>query len=302
MSNTDTFLDAYSECRLCPRNCGVNRLVDSKGGAGIPLQTNKLGYCKESSELRIASASLHMGEEPPVTGRRGSGTVFLTGCGLGCLFCQNWDISHAGVGRIYSEKELVDTFLNLQKAGAENINLVTPTHAAPALASCIIAAKKKGLSIPVLWNSSAYENVETLSMLEGLIDIWLPDLKTLDSSISDKYFNAPDYPQAAEKAILYMLKNSELRFNSKGVIQSGVIIRHLALPGHMDSSRQVLQWFAENAKGKAMFSLMTQYRPIQRNISKYCPGRHISHEESADLKKWLEEFQIKDGFFQGRAL
>jgi putative pyruvate formate lyase activating enzyme len=305
MSNNNALMQAaykqaYSDCRLCPRNCGVNRLackpLASKRLAG------KLGYCKESSQLRIASASLHWGEEPPITGKGGSGTIFITGCNLGCLFCQNWDISISGRGRSISEKELVETFLNLQKTGAENINLVTPTHAAPALLNGITTARKKGLSIPVLWNSAAYESVETLSMLEGNIDIWLPDLKTLDSSISDKYFNAPDYPETAEKAILYMLKHSELRLNHRGVILSGVVIRHLALPGHLDASREVLQWFAKHARNRALLSLLTQYTPNHRVYSKNCPSRYISREETETLRSWVKEFKIENGFFQGRSL
>jgi putative pyruvate formate lyase activating enzyme len=286
----NALVQAYSDCRLCPRNCGVNRNL------------GELGYCKENSQLRISSADLHFGEEPPITGKGGSGTIFITGCNLGCLFCQNWDISISGKGRIISEKELTETFLRLQRAGAENINLVTPTHATPVLINGLIAARKKGLSIPALWNSSAYENAETLSMFEGSIDIWLPDLKTLDSSISDKYFNAPDYPEAAEKAVLYMLDNSELRYNSKGALLSGVVIRHLALPGHMDASRKVLQWFAKHARNRALLSLLTQYTPNHRVYSKNCPGRYISREESADLLRWVKELKIENGFFQGRNL
>jgi putative pyruvate formate lyase activating enzyme len=289
MGNSE-LTQAYSDCRLCPRNCGVNRLED------------KLGYCKESDQLRIASASLHFGEEPPITGRGGSGTIFVTGCNLGCLFCQNWDISISGRGRHVSDKELVDIFLNLQKSGAENINLVTPTHVTPALINGLTAARKKGVSIPALWNSSAYEYVETLSMFEGKIDIWLPDLKTLDASISGKYFNAPDYPEAAEKAILYMLNNSELRLNHRGAILSGVVIRHLALPGHLDASREVLQWFAKHARNRAMLSLLTQYTPNHRVYSQNCPSRHISREETEALRRWVKELKIENGFFQGRKL
>ena len=294
MKNQSEAFKAYSNCCLCPRNCRVNRLI------------GELGYCKESVDLRISSASLHFGEEPPVTGRGGSGTIFITGCNLGCNFCQNWDISLLGRGRSISEDDLVVTFLDLQRAGAENINLVTPTHAGPALVSAIKAARKKGLSIPTLWNSSAYESEETLNLLEGIIDIWLPDLKTLDPSISSQYLNAPDYPEAAKKAILFMLEQSELRFDSKNTIRSGVIIRHLALPGHMEASREVLRWFAQHAKGRAMISLLTQYRPPHRSGSKSSygnsPGRYISKEENEMLRKWLEEFDIKDGFFQGRSL
>jgi putative pyruvate formate lyase activating enzyme len=283
----EKIIQAYSECCLCPRNCGVNRL---KG---------ELGYCKENSQLRISSASLHHGEEAPISGRNGSGTVFITGCNLGCLFCQNWDISLLGNGRNIDENGLVRIFLDLQSKRAENINLVTPTHAAPALAAGINAARKKGLNIPLVWNTSAYENIEIYSMFEKPIDIWLPDLKTLDSSIAEKYFNAPDYPQTAHNAILYMIENSKLdidKFNGK--IYSGVIIRHLALPGHLDASREVIQWFAEHANGRAILSLLTQYTPVNR-YSKDCPARRISMDEVNTLGKWLKEFRIDKVFFQG---
>ena len=290
MDSNTAALHAYSDCRLCPRSCGVNRLA------------GELGYCRENSQLRISSASLHMGEEPCVTGRRGSGTIFITGCNLGCNFCQNWDISLLGRGQPIDENGLVNKFLYLQKAGAENINLVTSTHVTPALVGGIKAARKKGLSIPILWNSSAYESDETFALLEGLIDIWLPDLKTLDSSISEKYLNARDYPETAEKAILHMLQESELRVNSRGIISSGVIIRHLVLPGHLEASRQVLLWFSEHARGRALLSLLTQYSPPLRQNSKSCPGRRISREENDAVRSWIDEFKIKDGYFQGHAL
>ncbi|MCL1991897.1 MAG: radical SAM protein [Spirochaetes bacterium] len=303
-----SFEKAYSNCRLCPRRCGVNRLDRGDGAGGIAGDFGGYndGFCRESSRLRIASASLHNGEEPPVSGSGGSGTVFISGCNLGCLFCQNWDISIGGAGYAVSEAELVNTFLVLERTGAENINLVTPTHAAPFLARCIVAARDRGLSLPVLWNSSAYETVETLGMMEGLVDIWMPDLKTLDSTVAFDYFKAADYPAYAERAILYMLEGSQLTYSREGTILSGVIIRHLVLPGHLEASRRVLEWFARHAKGRAVLSLLTQYSPPRRAARNAAgidlPRGRVSREDEVTLAQWLEELKIEDGFFQGRPL
>ncbi|MDR1411817.1 MAG: radical SAM protein, partial [Spirochaetaceae bacterium] len=185
---------AYEHCRLCPRRCGADR-------------RSAPGFCGETSELRLASASIHRGEEPPITGSGGSGTVFITGCNLGCVFCQNRQISRAEMGRAVSAGEFAAICLALEKKGAGNINLVTGSHAVPALAEGIRAAREQGLSVPVLWNSSAYESPETLALLAGTVDVYLPDLKTLDREIARRFFRAPDYPEQAAAAILYMLES-----------------------------------------------------------------------------------------------
>ena len=227
----------YEKCQACPRQCGVNR------------EEGQLGFCKEPADLRIAFAGLHFGEEPLVTVFGGSGTIFFTGCTLRCVFCQNYQISQDGLGRAVSEKEFVDICLKLQAKGAENINLVTGSHHIPKIAQFIRAAKDAGVSIPFCWNSSAYESVEMLELLKGLVTIWLPDLKTLSSPLSEKLFAAPDYPEVAKKAIKWMIDNNPLQIqsipepkNAKPVewaepgqnrdkMTSGVIIRHLFLPG-----------------------------------------------------------------------
>ncbi|MDR2493834.1 MAG: radical SAM protein, partial [Spirochaetaceae bacterium] len=175
----------YEQCGLCPRKCGVNRLAGARG------------YCGETSELRVAAAVIHRGEEPPVTGRGGSGAVFVTGCGLRCVFCQNRQISRGSAGRAVTPDEFAGICLDLQSRGAENINIVTGTHAAPAIAESLRRARDRGLRIPTLWNSSAYESPETLSLLEDVMDGYLPDLKTLDAEVGRRLFNAPDYPEAA---------------------------------------------------------------------------------------------------------
>ncbi|MCL2764317.1 MAG: radical SAM protein [Treponema sp.] len=270
--------DLYKNCCLCPRSCGADRL------------SGKKGYCQESAQLRIASADLHFGEEKPITGKGGSGTIFISGCSLGCIFCQNHDISqgHPSFGSVISASDFSDICLKLELRGAENINIVTGSHAVPAIAEGIIKAKKSGLQLPLIWNSSAYETLEALELLKGNIDIFLPDLKTLDSSIAHNLFNASDYPQTAAAAILKMADMSDR-----------IIIRHLILPGYMDSTRAVLQWISENVKDRATLSLMSQYYPAGKNpYAKHMPKRRLTKDEYDMSLSWLKEFGIKDALVQ----
>ena len=300
----------YTNCRLCPRNCGVDRLA------------GQVGRCGENAALRLAFAGLHMGEEPPLSGKGGSGTIFVSGCNVGCAFCQNWQISagepsfaaarSAGgangasrpaaktaggsptiqrLGRAVSTEEFAAICLALQEKGAENVNIVTGSHAVPAIVLGLRAAKAGGLAIPVLWNSSGYESVAALELLNGLVDTWLPDLKTLDSGLAARFFNAPDYPQIAAAAIVWMMHNRP----------HGVIVRHLILPGCLESTRSVLRWFAENAAGKALLSLMSQYTPMGTGGPGSKNGgqeRFVSRQEYETVLGWLGEFGIEDGFCQ----
>ena len=334
-------MSPYKNCMLCPRHCGVDR------------EAGQVGYCKESSDLRIAFAGIHRGEEPPVTGAGGSGTIFISGCNLGCAFCQNYQISQKGMGRIVSTKEFAEICLALDEKGAENINIVTGSHTAPAIALGIRAARKQGLKIPVLWNSSGYDGKETLEILKDVVDVYLPDLKTLDPAVAARFFNAPDYPERATAAILKMMEYRELNFGSgrksaasvstftpaylvelptmgaivHETLVSGVMIRHLVLPGYLESTYQVLRWFSENCmgetrgetqgktrgkargngsgnsrgNGKALLSLMTQYTPVQtgsQGTEREIPGSYISEKEYEAVLSMLEEFGIDDGYCQ----
>jgi putative pyruvate formate lyase activating enzyme len=286
--------DYYRKCVLCPRLCGANRRAGFRG------------FCGETAELRVASASIHRGEEPPLTGAGGSGTIFITGCNLGCAFCQNYQISQgkgASLGRALDTGEFAAICLALQDEGAENINLVTGSHAAPAIAAGISAAREQGLSLPVLWNSSGYEGAASLAILKDFVDVYLPDLKTLDSSLAGRFFNAPDYPEHAAAAILNMMEYRKLEYapgRPGDVLRSGVMIRHLVLPGFLEATKEVLRWFMEHCRGRALLSVMTQYTPVWREGFRDggSPSRQVSPREYETVLGWLTEFGIEDGFCQ----
>jgi putative pyruvate formate lyase activating enzyme len=284
-------------------------------------RTCRQGFCGETADLRLAAASIHRGEEPPVTGRGGSGTIFVSGCGLGCVFCQNYQISgksrisqkvnfseFAAMGRLTGTEEFARIGLTLEAKGAENINIVTGSHAIPVIAAGIDAAREAGLAIPVLWNSSAYESPDALELLEGRIDGWLPDLKTLDPALANRFFRAPDYPDAARAALLKMLETGarvgtgapagSREASSPGLGVPLFIIRHLVLPGFLDSTRQVLRWFADHAAGRAQLSLMTQYTPVKASGAAGGPDRYLGRDEYNRVLDWLEEFGIEEGFCQ----
>jgi len=258
------------------------------------------GFCGETADLRLAFAGIHKGEEPPITGAGGSGTIFVSGCNLGCSFCQNHQLSKGkpiskdSIGRVVSQEEFAEICFALGKRGAENINIVTGSHAAPALALGITASRKKGLSIPVLWNSSGYDGMESLEVLRDVVDVYLPDLKTLDSNFAKKFFNAANYPEHAKAAILKMMQYRELRLDE--TMLSGVMVRHLVIPGFLENTRQVLAWFAEHCKGRVLLSLMTQYTPVGTDPA--IPGRYISEDEYEAVLSMLDEFGIDDGFCQ----
>jgi len=282
MTEKEEIEGRLSCCKICPRSCGANRLAGERG------------LCGEGAEIRLASASIHMGEEPPVTGKGGSGTVFISGCALRCVFCQNYQISQGAgdgtppLGRAVDSEEFTAITLALQERGAENINLVTGSHFTPVLVSRIRAAKKAGLRLPVLWNSSAYETEESIASLDGVVDMFLPDLKTLDPGVAQKFFNCGDYPGYAVRAIKKML---ELK-------PGNVIIRHLVLPGCPASTYAVLKWFRENAAGRAQLSLMTQFTPVRMPRGLAAPDRFLNREEYEAALSALSGLGIEDGWYQ----
>ena len=282
------YFSEYDLCILCPRNCQVNRNIGQKG------------FCKQDANLYVAWAGLHFGEEPPITARGGSGTIFITGCNLACVFCQNYQISQDGMGIAVTPDVFADICLALKKNGAENINIVTGSHHTLPILEGIKLAKKKGLCLPILWNTSSYEKNIEITRLSSNVDIWLPDLKTFDSSFSFQLFNAKDYPQIATDAILSMVSYSPLLYatDKKEKLISGVIVRHLALPNRMKDTENIIRWFSKNLKDKALLSIMTQYTPIKRKDESKAPSRYISNEEDYNLRGLLSKYDVEEGFYQ----
>ncbi|MEL3907675.1 MAG: radical SAM protein [Treponemataceae bacterium] len=292
----DSVRSWYSACRICPHACGVNRY-------------KRKGFCGEDAQLRLAWAGLHFGEEPVLTAKGGSGVIFVTGCNLQCSFCQNYQISQEGLGRVVGETEFVEIALALQEAGAENINIVTGTHHAILLAYYIERAKAQGLKLPIVWNTSSYESQAIIRKLSKTVDIWLADIKTFSFKTAVGLFNTPDYVEVAKLAIETMAEQTKLRFENaensnteKAKLVSGLIVRHLALPDNLDDSYNLLKWFSEKLKNKSLLSLMTQYTPVEKN-KKNCTikafeNRLLNKNENETLRKFLENLEIDNGFYQ----
>lgn len=281
---------AYSKCTLCPRSCRVDRTAGERG------------FCGETAETRAAAALLHFGEEPPVSGEGGSGTVFFTGCTLKCSFCQNRQLSSGGTGRRVSAKELAAVFLRLQKAGAENINLVTGTHFTQGIAEAAGLARHVGLRLPFVWNTSGYENDPAMDLLDDFVSVYLPDVKTVSGEISGRLYGAPGYAEAACRAVKRMVRTRPLYWNG-ALLSGGVIVRHMVLPGHLDITRNVLRWYADKIGDDALFSLMFQYTPVSSagenpGSCGKAPRRRISREEYETVMEWLDEVGIEEGFVQ----
>lgn len=274
-------------CHLCPRECGVNR------GEG------KAGACKSDARIRIARASLHFWEEPCISGEQGSGTVFFSGCGLGCIYCQNQSIAKARHGRAVTTGQLSRLFLLLQKQGAENINLVTPSHYALAILEALQQAKEEGLSIPVVYNCSGYEKAEVLCLLEGYVDVYLTDFKYMDSSLAFRYSHAADYPERAKEALSEMVRQQgEAVFDERGMMRQGVILRHLLLPGCVKNGCQVIKYAFESYGNNIFYSLMNQYTPcIQADIYPEL-NRRVTDREYNSLVNYALDLGVENGFIQ----
>ncbi|MBQ9662448.1 MAG: radical SAM protein [Oscillospiraceae bacterium] len=273
-------------CSDCPRQCGVLR---SDNGAG--------GICLSPLLPRVVRAAPHYGEEPCISGKRGAGTIFFSGCNLRCVFCQNREISRKSVGRTLTVAELRDLMLRMRDEGVHNIELVTPTHFTRVIAEALSSLE---LGIPVVWNSSAYESVEALRLLDGLVQVYMPDLKYLHPETAKRYSAAEDYPAVAAAAIEEMFRQrGAYRLDSDGLLQSGVLIRHLILPGHSEESMDAIDYVADTfPQGSVLFSLMSQYTPIP-GLEKYpelC--REVSPEENRNLIHYMLARRLSDGFWQ----
>lgn len=262
------FEKAYEECRLCPRECRVNR------------KEGQTGFCQMDGTLRVARAALHMWEEPCISGKRGSGAVFFSGCNLRCVYCQNFDIAAGTRGKEISRERLSEIFLELQAQGAANINLVTPDHDLPDIVWALLKAKEQGLCIPVVYNGSGYEKADVIAALEGLVDIFLTDFKYMDGELAGRLSYAGDYPEVAKRALEQMVKiTGEPLFNEEGMMQRGVIVRHLLLPGHKKNAKAVLRYLRETYGDKIYISLMNQYTPMVQLTSH--SGNQKELEEAA---------------------
>lgn len=273
----------YENCRLCPRQCGVNRA------------DGELGYCKMPGKVRAARAAAHYWEEPVISGSFGSGAVFFSGCTLGCGFCQNSQISTGGFGEELDTDQLRSIFLRLIDEGVQNINLVTPTHFLPD----ILPALQPKLPVPVVYNCGGYERTETLRLLEGKVDIWLPDMKYSDPALAARLSGAADYPETAKAAILEMFRQVGPPVIRDGVMERGVIIRHLVLPGNIDNSLGVLDWIGATFRpGEVLVSLMSQYTPMGRLKNEPPFDRQVTQDEYAAVRSWMELCGIRDGFCQ----
>jgi len=272
-------------CNACPFECNVDRSV-------------KPGRCRATDEIEVAQAQLHFWEEPPISGTRGSGTIFFSHCNLSCKFCQNYDISQIGFGKKVTPEKLLEIMFNLERQGAHNINLVSPTHYSLQLLPLLKKAKAK-LKIPIVWNSNGYEKVETLRQLAGLVSIYLPDLKYFSDELARNFSSAPDYFKYATAAILEMKRQVGGNiYDDEGIIQRGLIIRHLVLPGQVEDSRQVLNWIKTNLGADTPISLMAQYYPTYR--AKELPGmnRRLRAAEYQEIKEHFLALGFEQGFLQ----
>lgn len=277
-------------CNLCPRECGVDRA------------SGQLGVCGQTEELKVARAALHYWEEPCISGEEGSGAVFFSGCPLHCVFCQNENIANGTTGKKITVPRLSEIFLELQEKGANNINLVTPGHFVPQIIKALDRARADGLFLPVVYNTSSYENVDTIRMLEGYVDIYLPDFKYMDSGLSARYSNAPDYAKVAKAAVAEMVrqtgKASFLQSDEDSLIKRGTIVRHLTLPGCMEDSKSVLKYLHETYGDTIYISIMNQFTPLS-NLEKYPElNRRITEEEYEELVDYAIEIGIWNGFIQ----
>ncbi len=276
-----------TKCEICPHRCGVNRTE------------HEIGRCKSTDKIKIGLYSIHHFEEPCISGKHGSGTVFFSNCNLNCVYCQNYEISQQGKGKEISIEELADIFIKQQNQQAENINLVTPTSYALQIIEAIKMAKKQGLHIPIIYNTNGYENIETLKLLEGYIDVYLPDLKYYDNEIGKKYSKIDNYFEIATKAIQEMYRQvGSPKFNNQGMIEKGVMIRHLVLPNNIDNSKKILKWLKENMDEEVYIDIMAQYFPTYKAKEMKDLNRNLTKEEYQEIENYVYDLDIQNGYMQ----
>ena len=280
-------LEKLQRCEICPHDCKVNRLQ------------RHMGRCKCNDKIKIALASVHHFEEPCISGKNGSGTIFFSNCNLNCKFCQNYEISQEGKGIEITIEELADIFIKQQEKKVHNINLVTPTMYAYQIIEAIKIARKKGLNIPIIYNSNGYENVQTIKDLNGYIDVYLPDLKYYDNDLGLKYSGIKNYFEYASKAILEMYKQvGSPKFDKNGNILKGLMIRHLVLPNNIENSKNVLKWIKENIDENVYINIMAQYFPTYKAKGIKELNRKLSKEEYEEIENFVYGLNIKNGYMQ----
>ena len=283
-------LEELDKCTICPHECKINR------------NEGKIGRCKSTDKIKIALYSTHNFEEPCISGKKGSGTVFFSNCNLNCVFCQNYEISQQTRGKEIEIEDLAKIFLEQQKKKLENINLVTPTSYVPQIIEAIKIARKEGFNLPIVYNTNGYEKVETIKKLDGYVDIYLPDLKYAEDDLAKKYSKVDNYFDIATKAILEMQRQvGKPKLNKEGVMQKGIIVRHLVLPSHIENSKKVLKWIKENIYKENYVSIMAQYFPCYKakEEKEYNDiNRKLTNEEWNKIEKYVEELDFENGFIQ----
>lgn len=280
-------MNKYENCLLCPRKCGINR------------STGQTGVCGVSSEIRVARAALHYWEEPCISGKKGSGAVFFSGCSLHCVFCQNREISDGKAGKVISKERLSDIFLELKAKGANNINLVTPGQYIPDIVWAVSDARRRGMELPIVYNTSGYEDAKELKLLEGIVDVYLPDFKYMDSALSAKYSRAKDYPSVAKQALSEMVRQQPrvVIDDATGLIQRGVIVRQLLLPGHVNDAKAILKYLHDTYQNSIYISMMSQFTPIA--LKDYPEiNRTVTRREYERLIDYAIKIGITNAFIQ----
>ena len=280
-------MDAVKLCNMCPRECNVDR------GLG------KIGFCKVPNQIKVSRAALHFWEEPCISGEEGSGAVFFSGCNLRCVYCQNRKIAEGVYGREITVDRLAAIFLELQDKGANNINLVTPSHYVLQIIEALNIAKERGLKLPVVYNSSAYEKVRTLQLLEGYVDVYLPDFKYMDKGLSAKYSAAENYSEVAKRAIEEMVRQvGKPKFDEHGILQKGVVVRHLVLPGCIRDSKEVIRYLHSTYKNDIFISILSQFTPM-KGLNKYPEiNRKVSKKEYEEVVDFAIDIGVENGFIQ----
>ncbi|NQU08271.1 MAG: radical SAM protein [Candidatus Abyssubacteria bacterium] len=281
----DNAIARLESCDLCPRNCGVNRIEDEPG------------FCRTGRQALLASHGPHFGEEPPLVGSNGSGTIFFAGCNLGCIFCQNYDISHLLHGSLVTADQLADVMMQLQSRGCHNINFVSPSHAVAQILEALPIAHKQGLKIPLVYNCGGYDSLETLKLLDGIIDIYMPDAKYADEKIAMELSRAPNYPKTMKAAFKEMHRQvDDLKLDAQGIATGGMLIRHLVLPNGLAGTKEIIRFIARELSTNSYVNVMAQYHPVYKAYDHSLLNRSITRTEYLEALDMASGVGLRRGF------